>query len=147
MAKRSESRRSRPVRSPEAVGGESSGALAKLGERFELFRAQHGAGARVPDELRAAVFEALSEGMTVKDLRRECGLAGSQIDGWEGTRKRASESGQRQSAKVRAFAVVKDEPAGEGATPKAAAEQALELRVGPWAVSVRLAGQTPAGQG
>ena len=91
MAKRSESRRSRPVRSPEAVGGESSGALAKLGERFELFRAQHGAGARVPDELRAAVFEALSEGMTVKDLRRECGLAGSQIDGWEGTRKRASE--------------------------------------------------------
>jgi hypothetical protein len=92
------------------------------------------------------VFEALREGVTVKDLRRECGLAGSQIVGWEATRKNVASRARRQTARVRAFSVVKDEP-GEGATPKAAPEQALELRVGPWAVSVRLAGQTPAGQG
>jgi len=143
MKKKSELKRSSPE---NAAGAETSPALAELGRRFALFRAQHGPGERVPDELRAAVFDALSEGVTVKDLRRECGLAGSQIDGWEGTRKRALVSGQRQSAKVRAFSVVKDEP-GEGAMPKATPEQALELRVGPWAVSVRLAGQTPAGQG
>ena len=148
MEKRSESRRSRPVSSPEEeAGAESSSPLAKLGRRFALFRAQHGPGVRVPDELRAAVFDALSEGVTVKALRRECGLAGSQIVGWEATRNSALVSGPRQSARVRAFSVVKDEP-GEGAMPKGAPEQALELRVGPWAVSVRLAaGQTPVGQG
>lgn len=146
MEKRTESRRSRPVSSlEEAAGAETSAALAKLGERFALFRAQS-PGARVPDELRAAVFNALSEGVTVRELRRECGVAGSQIVGWETTRKSVAPRARHQTTKVRAFSVVKDEP-GEGATPKAAPEQTLELRVGPWAVSVRLAGQTPAGQG
>jgi len=101
MEKWTESRRSRPVSSlEEAADAESSAALARLKQRFALFRAQHGPGVRVPDELRAAVFAALSEGVTVKDLRRECGLAGSQIVGWEATRKSALVSGQRQSAKV-----------------------------------------------
>ena len=147
MEKRTESRRSRPVSSlEEEAGAETSAALAKLGERFALFRAQQGPGARVPDELRAAVFNALSEGVPVRELRRECGVAGSQIVGWEATRKSVAPRARRQTAKVRAFSVVKDEPS-KGATPKAAPEQALELRVGPWAVSVRLAGQTPVGQG
>lgn len=146
MEKRSDPRRSRPVSSPEKeAGAETSAALAKLGRRFALFRAQH-PGARVPEELRAAVFDALREGVTVRGLRRECGLTRGQISGWEATREEVSQRGPRQTAKVRAFSVVEDEPCAS-ATPEAVAEQALELRVGPWAVSVRLAGQTPARRG
>lgn len=147
MGRRSESKRSGALNSlDEGVCEETCSRLAELGRRFERFREQHGPRARVSEELRAEVFEALREGVAVTGLRRECGLTRSQIAGWEATRERVSERVRRSTPKVRAFSVVEDEPCAS-ATPEAVAEQALELRVGPWAVSVRLAGLTPARRG
>jgi len=144
MQRRSESRRGSPVSSlKEGAGAEASSALAELERRFRLFRAEHAQGTRVPEELRAAVFRALSEGVTASALRG-CGLSSSQIAVWEASRGRVR--GRREMAKVRAFSVVEDAMAGRE-RPEAVPEQALELRVGPWAVSVRLAGQTPVGRG
>jgi transposase-like protein len=142
MQRMSESKRRGPVGS--RTGEEQSTTLTtltELGRRFALFRAERGAGARVPKELRGAVFEALRDGVTVRELRRECGVTGSQISRWEASREGIAKGVRRQTSKVRAFSVVED------VTPKAVPEQALELRVGPWAVSVRLAGQPPVGGG
>jgi transposase-like protein len=147
MRSRSESRRRGSASSRlKVMGAEASSALAALEGRFAQFREQHAPGTRVPEELRAAVFSALSEGVPVSALRRKCGLASSQIEGWKASHDGGSVRGRRETAKVRAFSVVDDEVAGR-ATPEAVPEQALELRVGPWAVSVRLAGQAPAGRG
>jgi hypothetical protein len=129
------------------MSAEASLALTALEGRFAQFREEEAPGTRVPEELRAAVFSALSEGVPVSALRRKCGLSSTQIEVWKAGHDGVGVRRGRETAKVRAFSVVDDEVAGGRAAAGAVQEQALELRVGRWAVSVRLAGQTPVGRG
>ena len=143
MRGRSDLRRGGSASSFETVmGAEARSALAKVEGRFAQFREEEAPGKRVPEELRAAVLRALSQGVPVRAFRRKCGLTSSQIASWQKSRDGLRGRGRREAAKVRAFSVVDDD-----VPRRTMPEQALELRVGPWAVSVRLAGQTPVGRG
>jgi len=122
------------------VAGEPS-ELVELGKRFARFRREYPRGRRIPEDLRGAALELLRE-VAPADLYRACGITFGQVMAWK-----AAEARSLERPGVRVFSVVDEEPAsrlGPRATASAAAP-ALELRVGPWSVSVRLAG--PAGRG
>jgi hypothetical protein len=109
--------------------------LVELGKRFARFRKEHPRGARIPDDLRAAALDRLRE-VAPADLYRACGLSFGQVMAWK-------EARSPEPRDVRVFSVVDEEPVPRLA-PRAtasAAAPALELRVGPWSVSVRLAGR------
>ena len=114
-------------RGREGQGSAERAALALLGQRFARFRGAHCDGARIPPELRAAVMAALEQGAKQGEVLRVCKLSWSQVRSWKGG---------GPGGAVRVFAV---EDAGEA--PAAVGEgDALQLRLGPWSVSVRLAG-------
>ena len=121
--------------------------LAELAGRFARFRREQARGARVPEELRAAVVAALGQGVAPSELQRACGVTWSQVMTWQARRpgdRRAS--GSAEPTKVRVFSVV-DEPGEDPAeAPESMGERGLELRLGPWTVSVRLAGPGPLGR-
>jgi transposase-like protein len=117
-------------------------ALSALAERFARFRASHQRGARVPPELRAAALAVLRQGVTEGALRRNCGIAWSQLDVWKKCATGRSRSSPSPAEAVRVFSVVDD--ARPGGPRAVAAEQTLELRAGPWSVTVRFAGPEPA---
>ena len=109
--------------------------LKVLAEHFERVRAGQ-RFARVPKELRAAALAALREGVSEGELRRSCRLSWSQLDAW----KRAASSSRALAAKgVRVFSVV-DEGRRVAQEAAAAEAQTLELRAGPWSVTVRFSG-------
>lgn len=118
-------RRARPA------SNEGSAALGGLGERFAQFRAERGRGARVPAELRGAALAALREGMTPGDLSRVCRVSWSQLVAWKAR--------SAEAVDARVFSVVDEERvAQQDSEPARPAEQAIELRVGSWSISVRL---------
>jgi hypothetical protein len=123
------------------VGEDEPSALVKLGERFARFRREHPRGTRIPDDLRAAALALLRE-MVPADLYRTCGISSGQVMAWKEANARRT-----QSQDVRVFSVVDEAPVGRPEPPLPAAEPALELRLGPWSVSVRLAGRGTAGRG
>jgi hypothetical protein len=115
--------------------------LAELEGRFARFRREQPRGARVPEELRAAVVAALGQGVRPGELQRACGVTWSQVMTWQA--RRAGEQGASGSAgptKVRVFSVVDEPREDPAAPPESTGGGALELRLGPWTVSVRLAG-------
>lgn len=115
-----------------------SAMLAALGRRFARFREQHPRGTRVPPDVRAAALAAVARGAALGDVARTCAVSRGQLRAWEaGTGKAANLTGTEA---VRVFSVV-DAPAVSPEPPAAAVvEDRLELRLGPWSVSVRLAG-------
>jgi hypothetical protein len=121
--------------------------LAELRESFGRFRVQHPRGSRVPEALRRAVLAALGAGVAAADIRRVCGVTEAQVEHWGVWQGRASIGpGAPARRAVREFKVV----AGPGAEPNGASvpgEPELELRLGPWAVSVRLIGTAGTGRG
>ena len=122
----------------QSAEGRSSAAsaLAELESRFARFRREQPRGARVPEELRAAVVAAVAQGVRPGELQRTCGVTWSQVMTWQA----------RRAAKVRVFSVV-DEPREDPPQPsESTGGGALELRIGPWTVSVRLAGPGPQGR-
>jgi hypothetical protein len=130
-----------------AEGRSSASALAELESRFARFRREQPRGARVPEELRAAVVAAVGQGVRPGELQRACGVTWSQVMTWQA--RRAGDQGASGSAgpaKVRVFSVV-DEPRVDPPQPsESTGRGALELRLGPWTVSVRLAGPGPQGR-
>jgi hypothetical protein len=132
--------RSRGRRRSAEGRSSAASALAELESRFARFRRTQRRGARVPEELRAAVIAAVSRGVRPGELQRVCGVTWSQVVTWQA--RRAGDQGTSGGAgptKVRVFSVV-DEP------PEPMGEHGLELRLGPWTVSVRLAGPGPLGR-
>jgi hypothetical protein len=121
--------------------------LAELAGRFARFRREQPRGARVPQELRAAVVAALGQGVAPSELQRACGVTWSQVMTWQA--RHPGERGTSRSAgasQVRVFSVV-DEPREDPAeAPESTGGRGLELRLGPWTVSVRLAGAGPQGR-
>jgi hypothetical protein len=126
--------------------GRCSG-LAELAGRFARFRREQPRGARVPEELRAAVVAALGEGVAPSELQRACGVSWTQVMTWQA--RHPGDRGTSRSAgpsKVRVFSVV-DEPRVDPAEPpESMGGRGLELRFGPWTVSVRLAEPGPQGR-
>jgi hypothetical protein len=129
-------------RRPQVGAGESS-KLVALGKRFARFRREHERGARIPDELRSAALELLRE-MAPAEVYRTCGISFGQVMAWK-----EAEARHLATPGVRVFSVVDEEPAPRLApeVTASAAAPALELRLGPWAVSVRLVGPAPSERG
>lgn len=117
--------------------------LTELAQRFAQFRSNNARFTRVPQELRAAAVQAMSAGVTVSALRRRCGVSSSQVAAWQASSERGE--ARAEPAQVRAFSVVDAAPS-TGALG-ASSDETLELRLGPWSVSVRIAAQAPAGRG
>lgn len=97
--------------------------LPELAERFAAFRGTHPRFARVPRELRAAAVAAVEAGVSGHALWRSCGVSNAQLRAW-----RAAIGGEDA---VKVLSVV-DEPGG------ATDDSSLELRLGRFAISVRL---------
>jgi hypothetical protein len=102
---------------------------------------EHPRGTRIPDDLREAAL-ALSGEVAPADLYRTCGISFGHVAAWKAAKRRRSESPD-----VRVFSVVDEEPVQRREPTGPATTPELELRVGPWSVSVRLAGHGPAGRG
>lgn len=139
----SKSNRSRRRSSPGA--SDPSSPLSELKRRFEEYRRDHPRGARVPVDLKEATLAVLAKGVAAGAISRTCGVSWSQLMAWKGARRspprrRASRRAKKSTPDVRVFSVV-DAPV-EPDTPAVSADNALELRVGPWSVSVRLADPT-----
>lgn len=125
-----------------------SSVLAELAGRFARFRREHRRGTRVPLELRAATLAALRRGVRQGELCRACGISWTQVMTWKAGGGGSAKPPGGAATDVRVFSVVDDETEPvPGLAPRATASAAgpgLELRLGPWSVSVRLAG--PAGE-
>lgn len=125
-------------RRPRVSSGEPA-KLVALGKRFARFRREHARGTRIPDELRTAALALLREAAPA-DVYRICGISFGQVMAWKEAAARRPETPD-----VRVFSVVDEEPAPRlvpSATTSAAAPT-LELRFGPWAVSVRIVEPEP----
>jgi hypothetical protein len=115
--------------------------LAEVARRFAQFRSQRRRGARVPDELRAAALAVLERGVTPAELERCCGVAWSQLVAWRDRRRAAPVShGAKKVPEVRAFAVVEEDATLRPPPVGPPAEDELELRLGPWSLTLRLSG-------
>ena len=69
-------------RGGEREASDESPVLLRLQERFERFRRGTVRWTRVPADLRAAVLEAVRQGVTLTEVRRACGLSLSQLRLW-----------------------------------------------------------------
>lgn len=144
---------SNAIRSVRPRSGQEFSELEELGRRFALFRREHRRGAMIPEDLKAAAVAAFDQGATPGQLQRTCGVSWGQIVTWKARlerRRRRPRPAKARSAEptdVRVFSVVDETSVHPTAVSSAATEQELELRLGPWTVSVRLAGPVPAGRG
>ena len=138
----SKSKRSRRRGDPET--SEKSSPLAELAHRFEEYRRDHPRGARVPVDLKEATLAVLAKGVAAGAISRTCGVSWSQLMAWKGARRspptRRASRRVKSTPDVRVFSVV-DAPVVRDA-PAVSADNTLELRLGPWSVSVRLADPT-----
>ena len=132
------------TRGSERRSEKESSALVELAGRFARFRRERGRGARVPFELRAAALAALESGVKRGELNRACGVSWSQLMTWKANGGGATKP-MGAAGDVRAFSVI-DEPVA-GGTTAVANDQVLELRLGPWSVSVRLSHSEPVERG
>jgi hypothetical protein len=125
---------------PAAAGSstEPDAILAELAERFAAFRRTNQRFTRVPRDLRAAVASAMRSGVAPAQLRRTCGLSTSQLERWR-DKPSAGAPSQVEKECARIFSVVDDVPPQAGNTTDATADEALELRIGPWSVRVGFA--------
>ncbi len=114
---------------------DTSPVLAELRARFAEFRQDHPARTRVPVELRQAALAALKRGVRPGALYRACGVGWGQIAAWK--RARGSTSAKPRAVEpsdVRVLSVVDDPRTALTSAPS----HDLQLRLGPWAISVRL---------
>jgi hypothetical protein len=92
------------------------------------------------------VIAAMRRGVTTSRLRRACGLSTSQLARWlVGDKGPAPSTLRAQHARV--FSVVGEAPPRPPKPTAPPPTQELELRVGQWSVSVRLAERTATGRG
>jgi len=116
------------------VGTYEPAELVALGKRFARFRNEHPRGTRVPDELRVAALALLGK-VAPADLYHTCGITFGQVMAWKEALARRT-----MAPDVRVFSVVDEEPASPQAPKASAAAPVLELRFGPWSLSVRMEG-------
>jgi hypothetical protein len=125
--------------------GAAPAALARLGKRFARFRLERPRGTRYPDELRQAALALLGE-VEPDALYRTCGVSFRQVMAWKAAR-RPARAVESEQPKVRVFSVVDEELVACAELPTVrVAEPGVELRLGPWTVSVRLATGRPSAE-
>jgi len=134
-----------------AEASQSKRSLARLGRRFARFRSERPRGTRYPDELREAALALLGE-VEPDALYRACGVCFRQVMAWKAARRGAEQPAMEPTPpEVRVFSVVDLEPTSRagGMVPPTVqvAETGVELQLGPWTVTVRLAGQPSAARG
>lgn len=140
MQRESKSARGSTRGSPRSPG--ISPMVAELGRRFALFREEHPRGTRVPAELRAAVLLALARGAASGDIERACHVSWGQVRAWEARKGHEPVRAPVVDQEVRVFSVVNEAPGAHQPPAASTVEDGLELRLGPWSVSVRLAGRS-----
>jgi hypothetical protein len=124
--------------------------LLELAKRFECFRLEHPRGTRVPAELREAALAVLRSGVAFGELYRSCRISWSQVVAWRAGPRLPVSKGKGHKpppADVRVFSVVDEDPARAPAATVSGSGPELELRIGPWAVSVRIADPGLPGRG
>jgi hypothetical protein len=114
--------------------------IRELRQRFASFRKQHKSGARIPNDLRAAVFEALQKGDPPLEVLNACRITLKQLDSWRRHQGFGQEKNKTQvhQQKVRVFSVSDGAPLN--ALERAVGEDAegtLELRLGQWSICIR----------
>jgi hypothetical protein len=128
------------------VHRDEAATLKELAKRFAAFRRSHKRFTRVPTELRAAVMAAMRRGVTATQLRRTCSISSSQLEQW-GRAPGAAASSCMEAERARIFSVVDEVPSRASDSTQCTASDGFELRIGPWAVSVRLAETQEPGRG
>ena len=128
------------------AGASDVATIDELRESFAAFRRENPRNTRIPGDLRAAVIAAMRRGATVTRLRRACGLSTSQLARWRAGAGRPARSTVR-AQQARVFSVVGEAPSPRRELPGCPPGHDLELRLGPWSVSVRLAGRPEPGLG
>jgi hypothetical protein len=111
--------------------------LEEVAKQFAHFRQTHQKGARIPQELREAVEKLAEEGISLSEVLPTCGLTLWQYQRWHKSKSQSNKiknqkSESRKSA-VRVFPVVNKDSSYSDRN------QELELRLGPWSVSIKLA--------
>jgi hypothetical protein len=128
-------------------GTEVDAQIAELGKRFARFRAEHPRGTRIPLELRDGVVALVEQGAGWRAMEQACGVSWGQIKAWQAVSPRRRSPAPGEGEEVRVFSVL-DAQAGEpGPTTGFAGEETLELRLGPWSVSLRLVERARGGGG
>lgn len=120
------------------AGGSHVVTVDELRQRFAVFRRENPRNTRIPGDLRAAVIAAMRRGVTATRLRRTCDLSASQLARWRAAA-RGPERSILKAQRTRVFSVVGEAPPRPRELPACPKGHGLELRLGPWSVSVRLA--------
>ncbi len=139
MQKKKQSSPARSGRRGSSRSVDGSSVLAELAGRYARFRREHPRGARIPSDLRASTLAALEKGVAASELYRSCGVSWSQVVTWQlGHRSSADQAakGDVEPAVVRAFSVADGH---DGGAPVLSVSHELELRLGCWSITVRLA--------
>lgn len=119
----------------EQSKSQEAATLEEVAKQFAHFRQTHQKGARIPQELREAVEKLAEEGISLTEVLPACGLTLWQYQRWhknQSNKIKNQKSESRESA-VRVFPVANE---NSGHCDRS---QELELRLGPWSVSIKLA--------
>jgi hypothetical protein len=122
--------------------------LDELRECFAAFHDKNPRNTRIPVRLRTAVVAAIGRGIPPTRLRHACGISTSQLVRWQAGARTSGKPGNAVP-RPRVFSVV-DAPAistAPAAPTVPPMSEDLELRLGRWTVSVRMAGQPTIGRG
>ena len=134
-------------KNPEDIRHDEVVLVADLAKRFAAFRRSSPRFARVPRELRESVVAAIRLGVPPGLLRRACGVSSSQLDLWQAGAQLGTARTGRETPRVRTFSVIGRDSPPPSAPMGAANGEALELRIGPWSISVRMASQEDVDRG
>jgi hypothetical protein len=108
--------------------------LAHLESRFSVFRRNQQSGRKLPTALRRAVLDALAKGISTTAVRQACGVTNRQLMLWHRADKlRTIEPIKTVSVSPRVLPVLESPE-----TKRSANEVELDMRVGPWCLSLRL---------
>ena len=118
--------------------------LDGLKERFAEFHRENPPNSRIPVSLRTAVIDAIGRGIPPTRLRRTCRISTGQLTRWQAIGRPPGNS-DGVVPRPHVFSVV-DTPTPPAATAAPPMPEELELRLGRWTVSVRMAGQPAIGR-
>ena len=103
--------------------------LVRLAAAFAAFRSVHRPGQRIPLGLRRQVLAALDAGVSASAIGKVCGVSWSQTRYWRA----AACAGGAVTRAPQVLSVVDRQASPACSSPP---EGGLELRVGPWRVSI-----------
>ena len=128
----------RSLPTPKLSAHESS-IVDALRTEFDAFRSAHPRGTHVPKRLCSGVANALEEGIAMGVLHAACGISWGQGQRWQAAARkgRIAENSTAKTSATEAQVFTVREPVAEQTAPPAPAN--LELRMGQWSVSIRLA--------